>query len=103
MARALSQRWLAYIGKISYGLYLWHYPVFTLLQGKHWPREAEVGSEFLLSAVATLASFHLLEKPLLRMKDRFRSLQGPSDARHAAIQNKVLRSVTDNNQSPTMK
>jgi peptidoglycan/LPS O-acetylase OafA/YrhL len=65
------------IGRISYGLYLWHFPVFTIVQGVYHSRHPglwELLLEFALSfGVATL-SFVLLESPLLRLKDRLRPL-----------------------------
>jgi peptidoglycan/LPS O-acetylase OafA/YrhL len=69
----LTQRWLVYIGGISYGLYLWHYPIFVLIQSLHWRLPAEFSAETALTAAATLASFYLLERPLLQFKQRFRA------------------------------
>jgi peptidoglycan/LPS O-acetylase OafA/YrhL len=71
LRRLFEMRWLTYIGKISYGVYLWHYPIFTEVQRRHWPAAKELGIEFGLTAVAVLASYYLLERPLLRLKARF--------------------------------
>ncbi len=71
LARLLSQRWLVYVGKISYGLYLWHYPVFSEVQMRHWPLQYEVLVEVGLTILATLVSFYLIELPALRLKRRF--------------------------------
>jgi peptidoglycan/LPS O-acetylase OafA/YrhL len=67
----LSQSWLVYVGKISYGLYLWHLPIFTGVQVLRWNPFARLTLEFALTAVATLASYYLLESPVLRWKRRF--------------------------------
>src|SRR5206468_2851848 len=32
----LESRFLGYLGKISYGLYLWHNPIFRAIQDQHW-------------------------------------------------------------------
>ncbi len=69
--RFLGLRWLGYFGKISYGLYLWHYPVFLQVQTQHWPQVKELTIELALTGVATLASFYLLERPILQFKRRF--------------------------------
>ncbi|SPE60521.1 hypothetical protein SBV1_450017 [Verrucomicrobia bacterium] len=66
-----SQSWLVYVGKISYGLYLWHYPIFVEVQSHHWAPSKELAIELALSAAATLASYYLLERPVLRLKVRF--------------------------------
>lgn len=65
---------LVYTGKISYGLYLWHwiwtqilYPTLGLAYIS--PTMAGLGTA-LSFATATL-SYYLLERPIMRLKDRF--------------------------------
>ncbi len=66
MARALSWGVLGYIGRISYGLYLYHYPLFLMIDGEHSGLSgaallaARLGATF---AVAVL-SYHLVEMPV---------------------------------------
>ncbi len=68
----LSRSWLVYIGKISYGLYLWHHPIFLQVQAQNWPLGVELVVETVLTAVAVLGSYYLLERPLLKWKEKFR-------------------------------
>jgi peptidoglycan/LPS O-acetylase OafA/YrhL len=65
-SRALAWRPLHFIGTISYGIYLWHWPVIVYLNGPRtglsaWPLD-------LLRVVVTLglatASFYLVERPV---------------------------------------
>ncbi|HEX4429019.1 MAG TPA: acyltransferase family protein [Frankiaceae bacterium] len=70
IARLCSVRPLVYVGKISYGAYLYHWPIFAL-SGKHWgPLHgtwlglAQLASSLLLAAV----SFRYLEAPIQRRR-----------------------------------
>jgi peptidoglycan/LPS O-acetylase OafA/YrhL len=67
----LSGRWLVHIGKVSYGLYLWHYPIFSEVQAQNWPLRFELVVEFGLTALATVLSFYWVERPALKLKQRF--------------------------------
>jgi peptidoglycan/LPS O-acetylase OafA/YrhL len=68
----LGHRPLAPIGRISYGLYLWHLPIygFVFKYGAGLPRAAQsIGAVLLSFAVASL-SFRFVERPFLRLKRR---------------------------------
>jgi len=71
MHRCLAQPWLVFIGKISYGLYLWHYLVFAEIQARKWQKPTELSAEIAITVATTLASFYMLERPVLRYKRRF--------------------------------
>ena len=85
IARLCSIRPLVYVGKISYGAYLYHWPIFAL-SGKHWgPLHgtwlglAQLAASLLLAAV----SFRYLEAPIQRRrfaKTRRSMLRGWSTA-----------------------
>jgi peptidoglycan/LPS O-acetylase OafA/YrhL len=84
-ARILGARPLRFLGKYSYALYLFHYPVIVLLSKKGlaaWrlagPGESTIPAQLLVMAVAfgvtlavSLASWRLLEQPFLRLKRFF--------------------------------
>jgi len=75
LASALGRQPLVGIGRISYGLYLWHFPIVygfgaLAVDGTppNFPRAAlAIGLTFLVAA----ASFHWIEQPMLRIKRRF--------------------------------
>jgi peptidoglycan/LPS O-acetylase OafA/YrhL len=66
LARLLALAPLRWIGMISYGIYLWHFPIFTYLtQGRTGLSGAglDLAKVGLTLAVAT-ASFYLVERPI---------------------------------------
>jgi peptidoglycan/LPS O-acetylase OafA/YrhL len=70
-------RGLTYLGKISYGLYVFHVVcgVVTgwfakdVLHHEHWPLSFPVS--FLLTALCAALSYRFVETPFLRLKERF--------------------------------
>ncbi len=66
LARLLSLRPLRYVGRISYGLYLWHFPLFILLN----PARTGLDGWGLLTlrlavtGLVATASFYLVEQPI---------------------------------------
>lgn len=71
-SRSLSWAPLRWFGARSYGLYLYHFPVMSVLRhhvdvGPDWAR---VVLGMVLSVVVAWASFRWLEEPFLRLKDR---------------------------------
>jgi peptidoglycan/LPS O-acetylase OafA/YrhL len=71
LATLLAQPFLVYIGRISYGLYLWHYPIFCSVAGTGWSHGKQLLVALPLTGAATLASYYLVERPILRYKQRF--------------------------------
>ncbi len=71
-ARVLSLTPLVWVGKISYGLYLFHFPLMKYMIEQHWTvRDKTLVGISVAFALAT-ASYYLVERPFLRLKDRFR-------------------------------
>jgi peptidoglycan/LPS O-acetylase OafA/YrhL len=74
-ARALSSGWLVWVGQVSYGLYLWHYPIAQVIHPADFAGLPRALIEVLRVACtlgAVTASFYLVERPALALKRRFR-------------------------------
>jgi peptidoglycan/LPS O-acetylase OafA/YrhL len=70
----VTVRPLVFLGTVSYSLYLWHYPLFTLLLSTlHWssPQVACFGIPAAVTIAA--ASRRWVELPMLRLRDRSRT------------------------------
>jgi len=71
MARMLRAGWLVWIGKLSYGLYLWHYPVYRAIQDSGFGENTLRIAGPALSLLIACISFYWLERPVLRYKQRY--------------------------------
>jgi peptidoglycan/LPS O-acetylase OafA/YrhL len=73
LARGFGNKVLVGAGRVSYGGYLWHLPVFYVLTEERlglsfWPL---LVVRFVVTFCLATASFILIEKPALRFKRRF--------------------------------
>lgn len=66
--RLLSTRPLVGLGRISYGVYLWHAPI-ALMFDEYGPRH--FAATFALAIVAATISMRFVERPFLKLKDRY--------------------------------
>ena len=84
LGRSFSARWLRYLGRISYGIYLLHYPLFIFWarfidSGNLFPSNPVArnllafGGQIVMATVAGSISWHFFEEPILRLKERFPS------------------------------
>ena len=76
--RILSWGPLRWIGKRSYGMYLYHFPVLSLFMHNielPFPHAVRMGIAILLTLVLTGLSYRFVESPALRLKSRFASDQ----------------------------
>jgi peptidoglycan/LPS O-acetylase OafA/YrhL len=76
----LGSRPAVFVGLISYSLYLWHYPVLIGLE-RYRVSHAHVLA-VLLSFAFAIGSYYLVEKPCLRLKQRFSRRIPPPDQAH---------------------
>ncbi len=72
LVRFLGHPALAWVGKISYGLYLWHLPIHGYLQSvRGFPEPIVIAGTLALSFAAAALSYYLIELPALQLKDHF--------------------------------
>ena len=66
VARLLSIAPLRFIGRISYGLYLWHYPIFLWLNGERSGLHSIslLVARFVVTFVVASASYYFVEQPI---------------------------------------
>ena len=82
----LQHKWLAYLGKISYGLYVYH--LLAINYGAKIAQALSISQKRLvvypvsvfgialcLTILVSIASYQLMEKPFLRLKERFSSIE----------------------------
>ena len=69
--RLLGHPWLVYLGTISYGLYLWHFPIFKVLRHLGYDKWILISIGSALSLLIAALSYRFMESPLLRLKERF--------------------------------
>jgi peptidoglycan/LPS O-acetylase OafA/YrhL len=72
--RLLTLRPIAWLGLISYGIFLWHHPLTgKFIRVQDWTTHGSsiiyTLSVFLAATTAAALSYYLLERPLLRFKD----------------------------------
>lgn len=94
LARVSSHRWICWLGRMSYGLYLFHNlylgyfqdvvaPALTPAMGVMAARVVSGSLAFLLTVLLAKLSFDLLETPALRLKHLFQ--YGPMVQREVAF------------------
>jgi peptidoglycan/LPS O-acetylase OafA/YrhL len=83
--RILGNRFLAWFGLVSYGVFLWHQPLMpTILD--HGGLDLIPGMPFVSALIAVgvvsiavaAASYYIVERPILRFKDRRRPPPAPA-------------------------
>ena len=69
LSSALSFGWLPYLGRLSYGIYLWHYPIFVYLRERESYAYAMLVGSALTVALAAF-SYHTVEAYVRHWKRR---------------------------------
>jgi peptidoglycan/LPS O-acetylase OafA/YrhL len=70
LVAVLSWRPLVAVGRVSYGIYLFHLPVFMLVWSLHLAYLPGLALEYLLLAAVTTLSWFLVERPAQRWVHR---------------------------------
>ncbi|MEE6178943.1 acyltransferase family protein [Mycobacterium sp. 050134] len=70
VARMLAWRPLVWLGSISYGVYLWHWPIFLALNGERtgWTGLPLFATRCAAAVAAAAASWWLIEQPIRRWR-----------------------------------
>jgi peptidoglycan/LPS O-acetylase OafA/YrhL len=88
---SLRNSWIQWLGQRSYGLYLYHYPIFGALEAFRTPGDMRnyllvSSAKIVLSLVFTELAWRLVEQPILKFKAGF-------PARPTGAVNLGLRSI----------
>jgi peptidoglycan/LPS O-acetylase OafA/YrhL/lysophospholipase L1-like esterase len=70
VARVLAWRPLVWLGVISYGVYLWHWPIFLAISGDYtgWSGLALFAVRCIMTVAVAAASWWLIEQPIRRWR-----------------------------------
>jgi peptidoglycan/LPS O-acetylase OafA/YrhL len=69
-------KWLAWLGSISYGLCLWHFPIFARMGEFGYKGWTVVLIGTPVTFLIVIVSYYAMEKPILEWKKRFASRSG---------------------------
>ncbi len=69
LGNLLSVPPMPWIGRISYGLYLWHFPTALFIQKFAFPHDLGIIVSIALTFVIATLSYYLIEQPALRLKN----------------------------------
>jgi peptidoglycan/LPS O-acetylase OafA/YrhL len=61
LSRLLSRRPIRYLGWLSYGIYLWHYPILHVLPVRGLPFPFKAALVSVLTLVCGALSYHFIE------------------------------------------
>lgn len=92
---------LVWIGTLSYGLYLYHYPIFwTMRRLGYSPLTIMVGGGLATFAIATL-SYYMVEKRIILLKRRFTGDQPSRNGAPGLAESAELEAAIDSSSSIT--
>ncbi len=86
LAAALDRPGFRELGRVSYGVYLWHWPTVTLLTADRLPNPlALLGARLAFTAAGTALSWALVERPLHIARPRRIALTGGAGVTAATL------------------
>jgi peptidoglycan/LPS O-acetylase OafA/YrhL len=71
VGRLLATRHLVWVGRISYGLYLWHYPIFRAMFSLELTGLVVITVGSSITFLVASLSYYLMERPILALKRHF--------------------------------
>ncbi|WP_082510702.1 acyltransferase family protein [Methylobacterium sp. Leaf104] len=72
--RVLNLPILEYVGRLSYSIYLWHYAIVSLIGLPMLSKWVGVPLIALMTALVSMASYHLIEQPVAALRHRHKSV-----------------------------
>ena len=64
LSKILSISVIDWLGKLSYSIYLWHYPIIILMSGGKKSSILTVSIEILLTLIMSVISYYVIETPI---------------------------------------
>lgn len=71
LVRVFAWRPVVWVGRVSYGIYLFHFPIFQYVAHQRLSYGRTLVIEYAVLAAAVLVSWFVIEQPALRLKRRF--------------------------------
>jgi peptidoglycan/LPS O-acetylase OafA/YrhL len=76
---------LPYLGRLSYSWYLWHAPILYLATSGRFGLDIPMPLAVAVSLAVAAASYHVVERPVLRWRERLGSRRRPDPAQASQV------------------
>jgi len=101
LAACLESYPLRWLGKISYGLYLWHWLLLKTTTFYYLAGKGDPWVRFVVAIAVSALSFYLIERPFTKLKTRFAHSTGLADRSRIASRSRVDMNESVNHPLPT--